>query len=99
MATSVKERRKAVRTELLLKVEYDKPENLLSDYLTDVSTGGLFIHTEERFDEGQTINFMLSFPGLMGKEVHLDLQDALSPAKLTPTDDADTLVVVMPMRA
>lgn len=33
------------------------------------------------------------------KEVHLDLQDALSPAKLTPTDDADTLVVVMPMRA
>ena len=32
------------------------------------------------------------------KEVHLDLQDALSPARLTPTDDVDTLVVVMPMR-
>ena len=32
------------------------------------------------------------------KEVYLDLQDALSPARLTPTDDADTLVVVMPMR-
>jgi DNA polymerase-3 subunit beta len=32
------------------------------------------------------------------KEVRLSLQDPLSPARLVPTDDADTLAVVMPMR-
>jgi DNA polymerase-3 subunit beta len=33
-----------------------------------------------------------------GKEVRLSLQDPLSPARIVPTDDADTLAVVMPMR-
>jgi DNA polymerase-3 subunit beta len=32
------------------------------------------------------------------KEVELGFQDELSPAQLRPTDDADTLAVVMPMR-
>jgi DNA polymerase-3 subunit beta len=32
------------------------------------------------------------------KEVRLCLQDPLSPARIVPTDDADTLAVVMPMR-
>jgi DNA polymerase-3 subunit beta len=32
------------------------------------------------------------------KEIQLGLQDALSPARLVPTDDAETLAVVMPMR-
>ncbi len=33
-----------------------------------------------------------------GKEVTLSFQDDLSPARVTPTDDPDTLAVVMPMR-
>lgn len=33
-----------------------------------------------------------------GKEVRFGFRDALSPAELSPTDDADTLAVVMPMR-
>jgi DNA polymerase-3 subunit beta len=33
------------------------------------------------------------------KEIQLGFQDALSPAQVTPTDDPDTLAVVMPMRA
>jgi DNA polymerase III sliding clamp (beta) subunit (PCNA family) len=32
------------------------------------------------------------------KEVEVGLQDELSPARLQPTDDPDTLAVVMPMR-
>lgn len=32
------------------------------------------------------------------KEVNLSFQDDLSPARVTPTDDPDTLAVVMPMR-
>ena len=35
---------------------------------------------------------------LDAKEVRVDFQDSLSPAQITPTDDADTLAVVMPMR-
>ena len=35
---------------------------------------------------------------LGAKEIRLGLRDALSPAQLVPTDDADTLAVVMPMR-
>jgi len=38
----------------------------------------------------------LSFIG--SKEVRLGFQDAVSPAQVTPADDADTLAVVMPMR-
>jgi DNA polymerase-3 subunit beta len=37
--------------------------------------------------------------GLAAKEVRLGFQDSLSPAQLVPTDDEDTLAVVMPMRA
>jgi DNA polymerase-3 subunit beta len=33
-----------------------------------------------------------------GKEVQLGLCDALSPCQLVPTDDADTLAVIMPIR-
>ena len=32
------------------------------------------------------------------KEVRFGFQDELSPAQLVPTDDEDTLAVVMPMR-
>jgi DNA polymerase-3 subunit beta len=38
----------------------------------------------------------LSYLG--AKEVRLGLQDAVSPAQLSPADDADSLAVVMPMR-
>jgi len=35
---------------------------------------------------------------IRAKEARLSFQDALSPAQITPTDDEDTLAVVMPMR-
>ncbi len=41
---------------------------------------------------------MDSLNALAVKEVKLAFQDALSPAQLTPTDDPDSLAVVMPMR-
>ncbi len=36
---------------------------------------------------------------MKSKEILLSFQDALSPSQITPTDDPDTLAVVMPMRA
>jgi DNA polymerase-3 subunit beta len=35
---------------------------------------------------------------IRAKEVRLGFQDPLSPARIVPTDDDDTLAVVMPMR-
>lgn len=58
-------RRRAPRTQLLLKVEYDTAGDLLADYLTDLSSGGLFIRTSRSFDIGEEIDFALSFPGLL----------------------------------
>ncbi len=39
-----------------------------------------------------------AFSALHAKEVSVALQDGLSPARIIPTDDEDTLAVVMPMR-
>jgi DNA polymerase-3 subunit beta len=44
-------------------------------------------------------SYLLEALGAMhSKEVEVGLQDELSPARLQPTDDPDTLAVVMPMR-
>ena len=48
---------------------------------------------------GFNARYLLDVLGaLRTKEVTLGFQDELSPAKLAPTDDEDTLAVVMPMR-
>ncbi len=59
------ERRASKRNEIVLKVEYESPRDLIADYLTDLSMGGLFICTTAPFDIGQFIRFSLSFPGLL----------------------------------
>ena len=55
--------------------------------------------------EGETLSIAFNARYLMdavsisgAKEIKLSLKDALSPAQLVPTDDADALAVVMPMR-
>ena len=54
---------------------------------------------------GETVSIAFNARYLMdcvsimkSKEIQLSFQDALSPAQITPTDDPDTLAVVMPMR-
>jgi uncharacterized protein (TIGR02266 family) len=59
------DRRENTRTQVLLKVQYQEPQDLLSDYLTDLAEGGLFIRTSVPFALGQKISFAVSFPGLM----------------------------------
>jgi uncharacterized protein (TIGR02266 family) len=59
------QRRRAPRTHMVLKVEYEEPFDLLADYLTDLGQGGLFICTTAPFEVGQKINFTVSFPGLL----------------------------------
>jgi uncharacterized protein (TIGR02266 family) len=51
--------------EVLLKVEYHDPSELLCDYITDLDEGGVFIRSNLPIEEGELIHFSLSFPGLM----------------------------------
>jgi uncharacterized protein (TIGR02266 family) len=57
------ERRRAPRADLVLRVDYDGKAS--ADYLTDLGEGGLFICTARPFEVGQTIDFAISFPGLL----------------------------------
>ena len=65
MSGSDTDRRQTNRAQVLLKVEYREPQALLSDYLTDLAEGGLFIRTEAQFEIGQRIAFSVSFPTLL----------------------------------
>lgn len=48
---------------------------------------------------GFNARYLLDALGSLGaKEVHLGLRDSNSPAEIRPTDDAESLAVVMPMR-
>ncbi len=51
--------------DIILKVEYHTPDDLLADYLTELGSGGLFIRTDAPLSVGQKIAFSLSFPGLL----------------------------------
>jgi uncharacterized protein (TIGR02266 family) len=59
------ERRTHPRIGVVLKVEYTRAADLLSDYVTDLGEGGLFIRTDAPFLPGRTIGLALSFPGLV----------------------------------
>ena len=49
----------------MLKVRYGKAADFLADYTENVSEGGLFIATQERFEMGTILDFEISFPGLL----------------------------------
>lgn len=59
------ERKTSQRTEVVLRVEYRQPRDILSDYITSLGEGGMFIHTSLPLAQGQEITFTLSFPGLL----------------------------------
>jgi DNA polymerase-3 subunit beta len=56
-------------------------------------------YTGEPLSVGFNSKYLMEALAVSGaKEVRFGLQDDLSPAQLVPTDDEDTLAVVMPMR-
>jgi uncharacterized protein (TIGR02266 family) len=59
------ERRQFPRVNVLLKLQYSHPSGFLADYLTDLSSGGVFIRTDVDFTVGEGIAFSLSFPSLL----------------------------------
>ncbi len=59
------EKRKHTRFEVILKIDYESPEDFLADYASDASSGGVFIATKKPFKIGDEISFSISFPGLL----------------------------------
>jgi uncharacterized protein (TIGR02266 family) len=53
------------RVELVLRVDYESLGQLRSDYLTNLSTGGLFLRSETCLPKGTQMNLQLSFPSLL----------------------------------
>lgn len=53
------------RVDIILRVEYVEPSDLLHDYVTSLGEGGMFIYTDLPIEPGEPLSFMLSFPGLL----------------------------------
>ena len=53
------------RQPVTLVVDYEGADELCRDYTENLSTGGVFIHTDRDLVLGDTINLMLSFPRLL----------------------------------
>jgi DNA polymerase-3 subunit beta len=90
------ERSRAVKLELhsgLLKLSSNNPDLGEAHEELDVDYEG------EDLEIAFNARYLTDCLAVIGaKEVRLGFQDALSPAQLVPTDDEDTLAVVMPMR-
>lgn len=90
------ERSKAVRVELSagrLKLSANNPDLGEASEEIDIDYQG------ETLSVGFNARYLLdSLSAFKTKEVELGLEDELSPARLSPTEDVDTIAVVMPMR-
>ncbi|MDF1564657.1 MAG: response regulator [Deltaproteobacteria bacterium] len=60
-----REQRRGVRTEVLLRVEYDDPGTLADDYLTNLGSGGLFVRSIQPLEVGSTLSLTISMPGFL----------------------------------
>jgi CheY-like chemotaxis protein len=59
------DKRREVRAPVVLRVDYDGPDDLVFDYTENLSSRGVFLKTGRSFAIGDKIRLMLSFPGLL----------------------------------
>lgn len=57
--------RRHPRTPIVLRVDYEGPDELVFDYTENLSSRGVFFKTTRAFEVGERIRLMLSFPGLL----------------------------------
>src|SRR5512139_2770737 len=63
--TAGSERRRSVRSPVLLRVDYGEQRDITADYITDIGDGGLFLRTDVAFAIGECVELVLSFPALL----------------------------------
>jgi uncharacterized protein (TIGR02266 family) len=64
-ASGGEERRDHPRTRVTLKVEYPSVEGFLQDYTINLSRGGTMLRTHRHLQMGDSVELVLSFPGLL----------------------------------
>ncbi|MEM9189544.1 MAG: TIGR02266 family protein [Myxococcota bacterium] len=85
---STRERRRAVRAPIELKVEYKRLNSFFADYTRNISQGGTFIKTHKPLDIGTEFVFRMTVPKLKEPLVlHGKVQWVVSPAQAG--DDQD----------
>lgn len=65
MAEDEERREGEDRDVVVLIVDYDDAEHLVTDYTQNLSSGGVFIHTQRDLAVGDEVRLMLSFPSLL----------------------------------
>lgn len=53
------------RRPVTLVVDYDGADEMCRDYTENLSTGGVFVHTDRTMEPGDRVELMLSFPRLL----------------------------------
>lgn len=64
MTEEGRERRESGRAQLQLPIEYDRLNELLSDYTHNISRGGTFIRTSRPLEVGTVLSFAIQAPEL-----------------------------------
>ncbi len=58
------EKRKGARAPIEIRVEYRTVGSFLSDWVVNISRGGMFIHTKSPLKIGATVRLVFSLPGM-----------------------------------
>jgi type IV pilus assembly protein PilZ len=62
-ATSNPERRRAERTDLLVRVDYQTVDELFSEFARNINEGGLFVESENPHPPGTRVDLQFKLPG------------------------------------
>ncbi|MBW2421722.1 MAG: PilZ domain-containing protein [Deltaproteobacteria bacterium] len=80
------ERRRALRAELIVRVDYSTVDELFSEFTRDINDGGLFIETEKLKPAGTEVTMQFNLPGsgevvqTVGRVVHISSGDEFAPS-------------------
>ena len=84
-AESAEDRRRSLRTELIVRVDYSTIDEMFSEFTRDINEGGLFIETEKPQPAGTEVTMQFSLPGTdetlstVGRVVHVTSGDDQMP--------------------
>ncbi len=79
------DRRRSLRTELIVRVDYSTVDEMFSEFTRDINEGGLFIETEKPQEQGTEVTMHFNLPGshealsTVGRVVHVTPGDAMNP--------------------
>jgi len=79
------DRRRTLRTELIVRVAYSTVDEMFSEFTRDINEGGLFIETEKPKPTGTEVTLNFNLPGsdesisTIGRVVHVTTGDGDTP--------------------